>query len=138
MTASRTQTEIVTRLEVKRNDMFPFAAEVLVGYLDYDHAKPYLKDGTTEENWAEVSDDDPQTDLIDYLEFAWGKANDERGISAERSVIKITEWLWLMGPAFEGLFNEFRDAPYPQYGKPKLAVVTTALAPELLATVVGS
>lgn len=134
---ARSQDEIVARIErLRENDRDPFgwSREVLIGYLDYEHAQPYLQDGVTEKDWAEAIAEDgdwvanPIASLIDYLDFAWTKALDERGLSANRSVDKIKQWLWLAGE--DGLLGQFLDAPYAMYGKPQLAVVTRALAPE--------
>ena len=35
--------------------------------------------------------------MIDYMEFAFDKAHDERGISANRSINHMIAWSWLSG-----------------------------------------
>jgi hypothetical protein len=55
----------------------------------------------------------------DYYHFALGKIADERGISAERSVVKLREYAWLMGR--DDVVDAMDAAPYPQYGAPKVA-----------------
>ncbi len=135
--AVRTQSEIAKRMDDKKGDFFPWASEVLLGHLDFDHAQPFLRDETTREDWVTAIDTDgaefeldPRDELVSYLGFAWEKANGERGISANRSILKLTEWLWLMGPEFDGLRADFAEADYAPYGKPQLEVVTKALAPD--------
>lgn len=123
----REQKEILARIEAM-NDPLGWSKELLYGYLDYEHIKPFLKEGLGEDDWDQQTD--PKADLIDYLDFAWDKALNERGISANRSVDKIQQWLWLMEDHV--LLSAFLEAPYPMYGKPQLQVVTEALAPEKL------
>lgn len=129
---NRTQDEILARIdEIEADDMFGWSRELLISYLDFEHAKAFLRDGVTPDQWEPRTD--PRADLVAYLDFAWEKANGERGISANRSVDKITHWLWLTGD--DGLLAQFKAARYEPYGKPQLAVVTEALAPDLLAVV---
>lgn len=97
---TRTQEQILARIEdVKPDDYFGFKSDVLISYLDFEHAKPFLRDGATPEEWAEVKAvlDPPAEEGAKYLEFAVGKIRDERGISASRSVQKFAEWAWLDG-----------------------------------------
>jgi hypothetical protein len=122
----RTQDEIVTYIEAHRDDFFGFAREVLTPYLDYEHARPYLKPGTTAEAWDEVrkkdaTDDTVRAELADYMQFAWAKVEDHRGLSAGRSVDKCTAWAWLL--AGDDVVREIEAAGYAQYGAPKLAVI---------------
>jgi len=56
--------------------------------------------------------------MRDYISFAWEKANDKRGISANRSIDHFKGWLWLLGDE-EGI--EYLKANYAPYGKPGLA-----------------
>ena len=58
--------------------------------------------------------------MRDYVSFAWEKANDKRGISANRSIDHFKGWLWLLGDE-EGI--EYLKANYAPYGKPGLAYV---------------
>ena len=55
-----------------------------------------------------------------YMSFAWEKANDKRGISANRSIDHFKGWLWLLGDE-EGI--EYLKANYAPYGKPGLAYI---------------
>jgi hypothetical protein len=121
----RTQDEIVTRMKaIEPDDFLGFAREVLLDALDFEHAKPFLVDDATPEKWAEamVELGPLEEQAKDYLAFAYGKADDHRGISAGRSVSKMTEFMWLMGR--DDVVVAIESVPYPQYGVPKLAVIS--------------
>lgn len=123
---ARSQEAILARIaEIADSDFLGWSRELLISYLDYEHAKPFLEEGVTEAEWDPRVD--PKADLIEYLDFAWQKALGERGISSERSIDKITQWIWLMGDL--ELAAAFARAPYYPYGRPMLRVVTHALAP---------
>lgn len=99
-TEKRTDEEIVARIqEVSEVDIFGFQTQVLVPHLDFEAAQPYLKEEVTAEDWAEVRAGvkSPAEEGADYLPFAIGKIEDERGLSAGRSVQKFAEWAWLDG-----------------------------------------
>ena len=114
----RTQEEIVARMkEVEQNDYFGYQRSDLLEYLDFDHAKEWLKPETTRGQWDEAkASKTPREQMIDYMEFAWEKANRERGLSAARSMDHYTSWLWLDGD--EELHTTL--AEYTEYGKPQL------------------
>lgn len=103
-----------------------FDKEVLVPYLPFDLAKPYLKEGTTEQDWkpTELTKDVVLAEMKDYMDFAWGKVEDHRGISAGRSVEKMEAWLFILGD--DETLAKVEAAGYPQYGAPKLAVICEA------------
>lgn len=58
--------------------------------------------------------------MKDYISFAWEKANDKRGISANRSIEHFKGWLWLLG---DEEVVEYLKANYTPYGKPGLAYI---------------
>lgn len=118
---TRSQDEILARFREHQNVLFDFEVEVLAGYLDYEHVRTHLTEGTTADQWAESQDDPAQArdDAAAYLEFAFGKARDHRGLSAVRSVHKLSAWAWLLGD--DDLAAAMRDDDhYPQYGVPAL------------------
>ena len=122
----RTQEEIVARIEAREaDDILGFEVLEYVDYLDFEHARPYLKDEVTEDEWegprslAEVEDV-----MKDYMEFAWGKANNCRGISASRSISHYVAWLWLDGQA--EMADTLQD-DYEFYGKPQLEQICAYL-----------
>jgi len=111
----RSQDEIVAYIRAN-DDLFGFAREVLIPRLDFEHAKEWLREGVTPEEWQELleSEDVPPLDAMrKYMDFAIGKARDHRGLSASRSVMKLNAWTFLLG------FEPIED-PFPNYGAPIL------------------
>ena len=109
-------------------DMFGWQREALVGFLPFEHARKWLKDDVTEEQWDE---DRPRLEIesvyaeaVDYLQFAWGKAEGHRGISAGRSVIKMQAYCWLLG--YDGTPID-DDGHYYPYGAPGLKLAAEFL-----------
>lgn len=122
----RTQTDILKRIEeLKASDFFGFESGDLVEALEYEHAKPYLKEGCTKEDWDKArppySIEGARNKIRDYLQFAWGKANDERGISSERSQAHFRAWMWLA--CDDEMMARVEATEYAPYGKPKLKVI---------------
>lgn len=118
---SRTQEEITKRIrDVQEDDFLGFRTTVLLMQLDYEHARPWLKDRTNEQEWEENLRDyrSLPEQAATYLDFAWDKARNHRGISASRSVTKLTEWAWLMER--EDVIADMEGAIYENYGVPKL------------------
>lgn len=118
----RTQEEIIKRFnERKGDDLFGFETDEYLPYLDYEHAKPFLKEGAKERDY-EQEKMTPIRKIKDYMSFAWGKANSCRGISAGRSLSYMVAWLWLDGQdEFLKKWNDLRD--YEYYGKPQLIAI---------------
>ena len=115
----RTQEEIVTRIQERFEvDTFGFEVYEYIKALDYKHAKPYLKPEVTKSMWKPLfkTDKDVRNKMINYMPFAWEKANSSRGISAYRSICHYTAWLWLLGE--EKMAEEIQC--YEYYGKPQL------------------
>lgn len=117
----RTQEEIVlrfTKLSESGSDPFGFERGDLIERLEYCHAKPYLNDGVSEEEWEAYRGKllPVRAQMIDYMPFAWEKANNERGLSAYRSLAHYTSWLWLDGD--EQLCTTL--SAYNDYGRPQL------------------
>lgn len=131
----RTQEEIKARMETDdiKKALFGFAHGVLLEYLTYENAKEHLVEGTTEEQWKEATKDIVATDegikneALVYLVFAWDKASNHRGLSAGRSVQKMTEYMWLLGKddVLEKVKTE--AVGYKQYGAPILKLFSEAL-----------
>lgn len=112
----KAQEEILNRMkEVEPNDFFGFQRSDLLDYLTYENAKPFLKDGVSADEWK-PEEKSPREKMVEYLEFAWGKAKDRRGLSASRSMDHYTSWLWLDGD--EELHKTLSN--YTDYGKPQL------------------
>lgn len=120
MTAVRAQGEIVARVRaVADEDVLGFQREVLVDALDFEHAREFLKADCTQEEWGEVPDADVLlAEAREYYVFALGKIRDHRGISASRSVSKLTEYAWLF--CRDDVVTAMDAADYAQYGAPKV------------------
>lgn len=118
----RTQEEILKRFyERRKGDLLGFETDEYLPYLDYEHVKPFLKKGTEEKDWKQEKMT-PVEKIKDYMQFAWGKANDCRGISAGRSLKHMLAWLWLDGQdRFLKKWNDLED--YECYGKPELTAI---------------
>ena len=120
----RTQQEIVDRMKAE-SSIFAFGSEVLAGYLELEHLRPFCKRD------ADLADHKPSpltsehvlAEMRGYMEFAWGKALGHRSISASRSVEKFAAWLWLLGDDEMFSFAE-ADSTYAQYGVPVLKAIS--------------
>lgn len=117
-----TQNEILTRYnERKKVDIFGFEITKYIDALDFENAKQFLKDDVTEIEWKPICCDYESTLAVmkEYMPFAWEKANNNRGISAWRSLAHCAAWLWLLGE--HDLAEEIED--YTHYGKPQLVKI---------------
>ena len=118
----RTQEEIVAKIEeVKKTDFFGAKTGDLIGFLDFEHAKPYLKPDTTPDQWEQspLTREAVLKEMEDYMEFAWDKANGFRGLSASRSMDHYSTWIWLLGD--EDKLGDLSD--YQYYGKDNLVKI---------------
>lgn len=122
----RTVEEIASYYEARRQDDFlGFEAEVLLPFLPYDLAKPWLKPDSSPEKWGKqksLTEEGVLETMRDYMAFAWGKALNHRGISASRSVTKMASWLWLLGDDEIVAFCH-DEANYENYGAPVLKAI---------------
>lgn len=124
----RTTGEIVSHYrELKDRDLLGFQAEVLLPYLSADEVRPFCRTGADLNGWK----DEPLTearvleDMRGYMEFAWGKVVNHRGISASRTVEKMEAWIWLLGR--DDLLEAIAGAGFENYGVPKLKVICDSL-----------
>lgn len=135
----RPHDEIVEKYkDVKAEEsFFDFRPEVLIQFLTFESAKPFFKPeyvaeveaGTKEWTYVDTIEEAAQ-DFLDYMNFAWGKAEDERGISASRSIQKLSMWLWIMGR--EDLADIIhKDSLYNPYGAPALIEVCRLMGIEV-------
>lgn len=89
--------------------------------MTFDNAKQHLQDEyikeveSGEESWE--METDPVKKILDYLGFAYGKVEDERSLSAERSIYHMLAWVWLTGD--DKFFKEIESEAdhYTDYGK---------------------
>lgn len=129
----RTPGETVARIKelgTTREDFFGVERSRLMESLPYEEAKEFLRDDAphTEETWEVERTrncESVRSQITDYLKFAWGKANDCRGLSAQRSMAHFKGLLWLLGPEHDEL-REWIGTPehFAYYGKPALVRVS--------------
>jgi len=110
----KTQKEILQKIkDVSADDCMGIQRQDLISSLNFENAKPYLNENTTEKEWNKnVSDTDEKVKavMIDYISFAYDKVLSQRGLSAERSMDHYTSWLWLIGADLGDITN------YSDYG----------------------
>lgn len=116
--SKRTTEEILIEIERLKADGAWFSPSDLIQALPFEAAKPFLKDEVTEDQWVQTTD--PESEIRNYMDFAWGKANGCRGLSAGRSVEHMQAWLWLDG---KDELSKRLDDVYEFYGKTCLALV---------------
>ncbi len=124
----RTQTEIAERVQ-SSSGFLNFSPDVLVPFLDFEHAQPFLKPEVTAGAWTPkyLTRDAVIAEMREYMaEYGWPKVLDHRGISAARTVQKMSAWLWLLGDDEAVAFAE-DDDNYPQYGAPVLKFICERL-----------
>lgn len=107
--------------EVEARDFFGAHTSDLLMRLPFDEARAWLKPEATREEWDAMERKAPLDDLRDYLPFAWGKANDCRGLSAQRSLDHVMAWLWLAG--FDDVVEQ-QFKTYSHYGKRQLVIAS--------------
>lgn len=118
----RTDAEILDRInEINESDFLGFVTGDLVSFLPFDAARPFLIDSATPEKWEALPRDRAAiiASIKEYMPFAWGKANNCRGLSAGRSINHMQAWLWMLG---EDRAVEQIDH-YEYYGKPQLRAI---------------
>jgi hypothetical protein len=126
--------EIIEKIHEVKSEMFGFKMDILTDYLPAEDLEQFLNEEGKEElkknpdAWKQITEiDEAAQDFLDYMNFAWGKALDERGLSAGRSISKLSAWLWLLGreDLVEVIENE---DTYNPYGAPSLINVCNALS----------
>lgn len=118
----KTQEDIMRDISILiEKDPFRWAIGDFFEFLTFEQAKStgLLDDKVTKEEWKEpdeLTEEHVKRLMIDYMDFAWGKANNCRGLSAARSMDHYHNWLWLLGE------DDFAESilEYEHYGKPQL------------------
>lgn len=132
----KTVTEIKKKITKGfENDFFGFGVSDILGALPFEDAKEYLNEEflskqTAEEEWESKrlkSDEDVKKAMLDYLPFACEKANDERGLSADRSIQHFIAWAWLYDEEFQRNIETMYNTNYAPYGKPILKYISKKL-----------
>jgi hypothetical protein len=116
----RTEQEIKDKYEKWKGEFFAFRGGDILEALPLEVAKPYLR-ADFDREWRQLkTDDDVRAQILDYLPFAWGKANKCRALSALRSLSHFSAWLWLLGE--DELSESIME--YTLYGKPELVKIS--------------
>lgn len=120
MSTERTDAEILARIkEVDGCDWLGTQVGELVTRLSFPAAKPLLKPEAEEADWTQYPRDRDSIlkEMLDYMPFAWEKAKNCRGISANRSMDHYAAWIWLLGDDVGDLQG------YEFYGKDNLVKI---------------
>ena len=123
---NRTQEEIKQRFK-DADDTFGTQAGDLVCYMSFETAKEFLTEDYVKEveagkeEWNQKTD--AKAEIIDYLEFAYGKAENERGLSSGRSMLHFRSWVWLDDKDFYEEIEHYIDH-YTNYGIPTLDMIS--------------
>lgn len=115
--AGRAPDEVIARIEARKEADLGFEWPIYLEVLTFEQARPFLKPEATGDDWPTPKGlAQLREDAIKYMAFAWEKANNCRGISANRSIMHYQAWLWLLGETWgDSLFDD-----YEFYGKPQL------------------
>lgn len=115
----KTQKEIlaeIKNLEKSGTDPLGTSRSDLIDFLTFTHAKPFLTKGTTKAEWdrdkATFDHDFIVEKIKEYLPFAFTKAQQERGLSALRSLNHFYAWMFII----EDLENFDDLLVYENYG----------------------
>ena len=123
----RSESEILERLKgiEAEGGFLNFAPEVLREALGFEWCKAHGGTKEDAEPWESWDGKTLEEAARSYLEFAYDKATDHRGISANRSVDKMREFAWLLGR--DDVVEAMDAAEYVQYGAPKLKACADGL-----------
>ena len=124
----RTQKEILERYREREGyDMLGFEVYEYPDWLTFENVKKLniLKEDITKEKWEKDYKKPAKENILErmrnYISFAYGKAEGERGISANRSIMHYIAWIWLLGD--DEFLKEIEDDwnnNYNSYGIPIL------------------
>lgn len=127
--------EILARFKERLpGDPLGFEVEEYVDYLSFQDVMSLAgigiapKEGITEAEWEaarpKLTREFMLAKMLDYMPFAWEKANGKRGVSASRSVSHYLAWTWLAGDRkFSARLDRKLATHYAPYGKPLLRII---------------
>ena len=120
----RTQEEIQKRFEDIESN-FGTQRQDLIEFMEFDNAKSYLKDSyikdieSGKEKW--VIPATVKEKILEYLPFAYQKAEDKKELSATRNLLHFKTWIWLDDEDFYreviGLIEKYTDFGLPALDK---------------------
>lgn len=124
----RTEQEIEALVERADDEVLSFVLLELLPYLPLDKAARFISLLPSETLWAANGWPKKQdSEAIEraarqYMEFAWAKALEHRGLSARSNIEKFTAWMFLLGQ--DDLVLTCGDKKmYRYYGAPILAAI---------------
>jgi len=125
----RSQEEILERIRLRRPQDIPgFEWPEYVEHLTFSNALQFIYEGVAEEDWTDKSvykREDIIAKMRDYMSFAVGKARNQRGISANRSILHYVAWIWLTGDdEFLSEIQQLYEKEYHAYGLPILEKIS--------------
>lgn len=111
---------------MKEESLLGFEHEIACDFLTFKLGKEFFKEEFIKEieskkkKFTYISDVYEATqDFLDYMVFAWMKARDQRGISASRSIMKLSTWMRILGRKdVADILND--EKLYAPYGIPAL------------------
>lgn len=134
----KTPEEIKAKIiEGFKGDPFGFGVSDIMDALPFEDVRyslcnEFLRLENPKEEWETKhqlkTDEDIKKKMLEYLDFAWEKANNERSLSSERSICHFIAWAWLLDN--DTLYKELErrfDTDYAPYGKPILHYLGTQL-----------
>lgn len=128
----RTTEEIKNKMkEGFSTDFFGFGVQDIAEALLFEDIKEMLTDEflnkpNAKEIWEEgrvKTRQDVVNRMKNYLDFAWHKANSERGLSADRSIQHYIAWAWLIDDQLYNKLVDMYETEYGEYGKNILSYI---------------
>ncbi len=100
------------------NDFFGFALQAVIEFLPYRVIKTSLEPGVDAEKWdadvTPLAKESVLKRMQDYAkDFGWDKIQNHRGISANRTITKMSAWAFCLGHDVEALLD---GVDYPRTG----------------------
>ena len=133
-----TQEQLVERFKAGTKEdqtglWYEFSGKLLIRYLPFEFLRnDFVKSTATDEEireiMVELNRDEVLKEAKEYLSFAYEKCHDERGISANRSILHFIEWFWLAGEEdfSNKIYVKFHEN-YHSYGEEILDMISNKL-----------
>lgn len=107
-----------------KEDFFGVIRQDCISCLPYEAASEYLSEEVTADAWDAIylkNDKEIIDEIIQYLPFAYNKAENERGLSAIRSLQHFLAWFYCLGvDEMVSTIHYMMNSDYAPYGMPVL------------------